>query len=190
MNPTQLSHELRNETTPDLTRRRWIVGLSMLGATAAKLVSLYQTGILRDLPDPPVEVFDSARVDAAPYAYSRLNAPDGPLMLISYGATALLASMGGKDRTRQTPLVPILMTLKIAGDVALALQLAREEWRDTKALCFYCQVATVASLVSLGLALPEARRAIETLRDDDSFKANGYGKPSLRERMREIVAER
>ncbi|MDX2137386.1 MAG: vitamin K epoxide reductase family protein [Chloroflexota bacterium] len=190
MNPTQLSHELRNETTPDLTRRRWIVGLSIVGAMAAKLVSLYQVGILRNLPDPPIEVFDSARVDAAPYAYSRLNAPDGPLMLISYGATALLASMGGKERARRTPLVPLLMTLKIAGDVVLALQLAREEWRDTKALCFYCQIATVASLVSLGLALPETVRAIQTVRDDDTSLANGYGKPSLRERMREIVVER
>jgi hypothetical protein len=29
MNPRQLSHELREDVTPDLTRRRWIVGLSL-----------------------------------------------------------------------------------------------------------------------------------------------------------------
>lgn len=46
MNPRQLSHELRNEISPDLKRRRWIFGLSMVGIAAGKRVSLYQMGMI------------------------------------------------------------------------------------------------------------------------------------------------
>lgn len=41
MEPKQLSLELRKGKSPDLTRRRLIVGLSMLGATMAEAVSMY-----------------------------------------------------------------------------------------------------------------------------------------------------
>jgi hypothetical protein len=40
----------------------------MMGTVAAQLVSLYQTGVLRTLPDPPIPVFDSPKVDASNYA--------------------------------------------------------------------------------------------------------------------------
>lgn len=163
MNPRQLSHELRNEVTPDLTRRRWIIGLSMVGALAGQIVSLYQTGIIKKLPDPPLPIFDSDRVDASDYAYKRLNSPDGPAMLVSYGITAWLASAGGKSRAEQTPLLPLALALKTLYDAGVALELGREEWAENKALCAYCQAATVASLVSVGLALPEALRAVQNL---------------------------
>ena len=57
MDPKQLSHELREVKTPDLDRRRQIIGLSMVGATMGQLVSLYQTGVIDHLPDPPVPFF-------------------------------------------------------------------------------------------------------------------------------------
>lgn len=44
MDPKQLSHELRKGKTPDLTRRRWVVGLSLLGVTVGQIVSLYSGG--------------------------------------------------------------------------------------------------------------------------------------------------
>jgi hypothetical protein len=44
MEPQQLSRELREGNSPDLIRRRWIIGLSMLGVTMGQIVSLYQTG--------------------------------------------------------------------------------------------------------------------------------------------------
>ncbi len=130
----------------------------------AQIVSFYQTGIVRRLPDPPLPGFDSDRVDASDYAYSRFNSPDGPIMLASYAVTAWLAAAGGKDRARERPVLPIAMALKILGDAAVAVELGREEWQENKALCAYCQVATLCSLVSVALALPETRRAIRTMR--------------------------
>lgn len=163
MDPTQLSRELREAHTPDLHRRRWIIGLSLLGAAMGQVVTLYQTGIIRRLPDPPLNIFDSSRVDASEYGYKRLNTPDAVMMVVSYGATAWLAAAGGKDRASDLPLLPVMMGLKILGDAATAVELGREEWRENKALCAYCQVATLASLASIPLAFPETRRALANL---------------------------
>ena len=68
MRPAQLSHELREGDGSDLERRRWIVGLSLVGVAMGAVVGLYQTGILRRLPSLPPDLFDAERVDASDYA--------------------------------------------------------------------------------------------------------------------------
>ena len=163
MNPTKLSRELRTKSNPDLQRRRWIIGLSMVGMTMGQIVTLYQTGILRDLPDPPLPGLDSSRVDASDYAYKRLESPDGAIMVANYAFTTWLASMGGAKRSDDRPWMPLLMGAKLAYDAFTTVKLTQEEWQENKALCFYCQVATVASWVALGLALPEVKRSANQL---------------------------
>ena len=161
LSPAKLSYELRKGRTPDLRRRRWITGLSFVGSAAGMIVSLYQMGVFRRLPDLPLRLFDATKVDASDYAYKRLQMPDGPLMVASYAVTAALASAGGKDRVRDNPALPIALAAKTLYDVVVALKLAQEEWRENQALCGYCQAATVASLISAGIALPEAVRAVQ-----------------------------
>lgn len=163
--PTELSRQLRTGTSEDLQRRRWIVGLSLLGVAAGQVVTLFQTGIIKRLPDPPMDVFDSTKVDASEYAYKRGNMPDAPAMIGTYALTSALASMGGENRATEQPWIPIAMTAKIAGDIATNAVLLKEEWQGNEKLCFYCQTATVVSLVSLALALPETLRAVDRLRN-------------------------
>ncbi len=163
MNPQQLSQELREGDSPDLNRRRQILSLSMLGASMGQIVSLYQTGVIDHLPDPPISIFDADKVDASEYAYSRLNSPDGPIMLVNYGITAWLAAAGGQERAQKNPLLPLAMGAKILVDAVIATELAREEWNENKAFCEYCQIATLCSLASLALAVPEVTSAVRTL---------------------------
>lgn len=168
MNPTQLSRELREGQSPDLTRRRWVVGLSLLGAAMGQLVTLYQTGIIKQLPDPDPsgalgKLFNATKVDASDYAYKRLEVPDGALMLGTYAVTAGLAAAGGERRADEQPYLPLAMAAKVGYDVFTNLSLAREEWGDNHRFCQYCQLASVASLASLALVLPEAARATRTL---------------------------
>lgn len=163
VHPRRLSHELRETTSPDLRRRRWQIGLSLVGVAIGKIVTLYQTGIIRRLPDPPVDVFDSTRVNASNYAYKRLQTPDATLMIVTYGITAALAAAGGKNRAEEQPLLAVATAAKMAMDVGTNLKLAQEEWAENKALCAYCQTATLLSLASLVLALPEATRALRRL---------------------------
>lgn len=163
MTPSQLSRELRLAHTPDLDRRRKTLALSLWGVAAGAVVSLYQTGILSHLPDLPGSIWNADKVDASDYAYERAQTPDGLAMLLTYGVTALLAGAGGKDRARDLPWLPVALAAKVAVDVATNLTLAREEWADNKKLCWYCQSASVASLLSLPLVLPEARTALGRL---------------------------
>lgn len=145
----------------------------MIGAAAGAAVALYQTGVIRRLPDPPLPYIDSNKVDASDYAYKRLNSPDGPLMLISYGVTAYLASAGGRERAKDNPLLPIALGVKTVFDSLLALKLAGEEWQENKALCAYCQAATLASIASVALAAPEAIKAASGLLNDTQYNAQG-----------------
>jgi uncharacterized membrane protein len=161
--PSQLSRELRLEQGGDLSRRRWIIGLSLLGTVLGGIVSIYQTGIVRRLPSLPGRLFDANKVDASDYAYKRLGMPDGPLMVHTYSTTACLAAAGGEDRAHDTPVLPIALAAKAAYDVATCLKLAREEWQENRAFCEYCQLATLASVATLALALPEAWRAARRL---------------------------
>jgi uncharacterized membrane protein len=158
--PARLSRELRLGGGPDLRRRRWIFGLSLLGTLMAQIVSLYQMGLLRRLPDPPAGPFDASKVDASDYAYKRMQVPDGVLMLVTYGVTAALAAAGGRDRVEREPALPLTLAAKTGWDSITALRLAREEWGENRALCAYCQVATLASLASFALSLPEALEAL------------------------------
>lgn len=165
MDPKQLSHELREGRSPDLTRRRWIIGLSALGALAGQIVALFQTGILRRLPDPPLEIFDSTKVDASEYAYKRLQTPDALMMTTDYAVTAWLAGAGGIDRARDIPALPIALAAKTLFGFAQTVRLEREEWQTNKALCSYCTTAMIASGIMAVLALPEAIKAIRGIRE-------------------------
>lgn len=160
MTPKQLSHELRQGASPDLNRRRWIIGLSLLGTVAGQVVTLYQTGIIKRLPDLSLPFIDSNKVNASDYAYKRAQTPDAALMILTYGLTIWSAAAGGKDRADTNPALPIAMSLKTLVDTATNLKLAQEEWQDNKALCAYCQAASLLSLASVVLAVPEAARAI------------------------------
>ena len=160
----RVSDDLRRRVSDHLTRRRRQTAL-MLGATASMgLILLYQTGILRHLPDPPLPGLDSDKVDASGEAYESLKTPDTTLAIASYGATLALIGMGAADRAKQQPIIPLLAAAKIASDGAGAAWLTAEQITKHRAVCFYCLLASAASWAALPQALPEARDAWRRLR--------------------------
>lgn len=136
-----------------------------------QIVGLYQVGVLRRLPDPPIDVFDSSKVDASDYAYRRMATPDGLMMVATYAVTALLAGAGGRDRAQQVPWLPVALAAKTLYDAGVTVKLAKEEWEDNQALCAYCQTATIASFASAMLSLPEAAEALGILKSGGSGDA-------------------
>ena len=156
----RLSEELRRGTSADLSRRRGVIGLALLGAGAMAVVSLYQTGILRHVPEPPLPGLDADKVDASEEAYGRLSVPDGLLGLTSYAMTATLAATGGDDRARRRPWVALALAGKILADVAVAAKLTWDQWTKHKAFCSWCLLGAAASFAMLPLVAPEARRAV------------------------------
>jgi uncharacterized membrane protein len=129
---------------------RDVAGLSLFSAGVMGVIALYQTGVLKRLPDPPG--FDSARVITSPEA-RRFGVPDGLLGLISYGITAALAAAGPSKA----------LTAKVTADAAVAAKLTWDEWTKDHAFCFWCLLATAATAVSAGLVWKGASAAGRTL---------------------------
>ena len=141
------------------------MALSFTGAAIGAIVGAYQMGMIKRLPDIlPGQIFDAEKVDASDYAYRNLQQPDAPMMLMNYGLTAMTIAAGGRDRATQNPALPIIAAGKATFDLVLCSALAVEEWRENKALCSWCQVATALSAATFVLSLPEAARAVRATR--------------------------
>src|ERR1041385_3133286 len=157
---TELSRELRQDTTPDLRRRRRIVGLSLIASASMGVIALYQTGIIKHLPEPPLPFLDADRVDASAEAYAKFDTPDAVLGLASYGVTAVLAAMGGKDRASSAPWVVLALAGKVAFDALNALKLSIDQPVKYRAFCFWCLIAASATFASVPQVIPAVRKAI------------------------------
>ncbi len=164
MRPEELSEQLRRGTGEFLSRRRKIAGLALTATGSMGLVSLYQLGIIKHLPDPPLPGFDSDRVDASAEAYSKLWMPDGPIGLGSYAATLGLAAMGGEDRMSEKPWIPLLLAVKVAFDALQAGKLTVDQVTKHRALCVWCLLAAGSTFATVPLVIPEARAALRELR--------------------------
>lgn len=164
MKPEKLSQQLRQGNDRFLSKRRAVVALSLVAATSMEVISLYQMGLIKHLPEPPLPVFNADKVDASAEAYQYLAMPDGMLGLGSYATTLALASMGGQDRSQQQPLIPVALAGKVILDALIAGKLTLDQLTKHKAFCFWCMLSAFASFVSIPLVLPEAWTAFRKLR--------------------------
>lgn len=167
MEPRLLSDQLRHGRDPLLRRRRGIVGLALTAAGSMGLISLYQVGLIRHIPEPPIPGLDADKVDASGEAYEKLDSPDALIGLTSYGATALLASSGGPRRVDERPWLPLLVAGKVGFDTLQAARLTRDQWARHRAFCSWCLLAAGATFAMVPLAVPEASAALKRLMKTD-----------------------
>jgi uncharacterized membrane protein len=164
MDPQALSWALRLGEAPDLNRRRHVTTLSLIAAGAMGVISLYQMGVTRRVPDLPLKGLNAEKLNASPQAYSILQTPDAPLGLASYAGTMVLAAMGGPDRARTMPWVPLALAGKVAVDALVAAKLTADQATKYKAACLWCLGASAATFAMVPLVIPEAKEALRTLR--------------------------
>ena len=160
----RVSDDLRRGTGSMLRARRRQTACMLAASGAMGVVTAYQSGLLRRLPDPPLPGVDSNKVDASGEAYFHLHTPDAALALASYGASMVLIGMGAGDRAQRQPLIPLLATAKLTYDALGAAYLTVEQISKHRALCAWCLAATLASAAAVPAALPEARAAWRALR--------------------------
>ncbi len=127
------------------------------------VVAAYQNGLIRRLPEPPLNVLDAEKVDASGEAYALLRTPDASLGLASYAATLVLAGMGARDRFEQTPAVPLLLAAKVLLDALGGLYLAAEQATKHRKFCSWCLASAIASGAMVPQVVPEARLALRHL---------------------------
>lgn len=161
--PQRLRRELQESKQSDLNLRRAVIGLSLLGIGAMTAVTLFQTGVVKHLPDPPIDGFDSDKVNSSDTAYA-LGVPDGSLSLASLAANIPLAAFGGENRAEEMPLVPLAAAAKATVEAAVAGWYFYQMPTKEKAWCGYCIVGALANWGIAGLTLIEAKRAWKALR--------------------------
>lgn len=164
MDPEELSKQLREGDHPHLRRRRRILKLAIGAAGSMGVISLYQMGVIPHLPEPALPRLDADRVDASAEAYARFSTPDAVLGFASYAGTMVLASMGAPDRARSHPWMPIALGVKAAADAIQAGKLTVDQWTKHRSFCAWCLVAAGCTFAALGVALPETRAALRSLR--------------------------
>jgi uncharacterized membrane protein len=163
MTPHELGEQWRHGSAGHLRQRRGVVSLALAAAGSMGLITLYQTGLIRRVPEPALPGLDAERVNGSDEAYARFETPDAALGLVSYAVTVCLASAGGPDRAREKPWLPLALAAKVGFDAATAVKLTRDEAMHFRAYCLWCLLATGATLSMVPLVLPEAREALHYL---------------------------
>jgi hypothetical protein len=155
----KLGDELRDGTGDFLCCRRVAASLAVVSIASLGVVALYQLGIFRRLPEPPFPGLNAEKVNGSAEAYALLCTPDAVLGLGSYAATLGLAAMGGANRARTTPWIPLALAAKAGLDALQAAALTRKSWVHYRALSLYSLVTALATFLTLLAVVPEATAA-------------------------------
>ena len=165
LTPSDLRRAIQEDDGQDIALRRAITAVSLVGVASMAVVSLFQMGLVKHLPDPPVRRprFESDQVNSSDEAYG-YGMPDGPLTVFAHGANMSLAAAGPPDRWRNRPWLPILATLASAAQAAIAAKyLFYQMPKVEKAWCPYCILDALTHFATFGLTLPETVKAVRGL---------------------------
>ncbi|HVX42108.1 MAG TPA: vitamin K epoxide reductase family protein [Gemmatimonadaceae bacterium] len=143
--------------------RRWIAALSAVGAANMALGTLVQTGVIRRLPDPPSDAFDSEKVLLSPQAFA-LGVPDAPVAMTGLLANIPLAFAGGARRGVEHPWLPVVIAAKAVVEVSVAAWYLVQMRTRLHTLCAYCLVGSTISAALAVLTMRDAARVLETPR--------------------------
>ena len=116
-------------------------------------VALFQTGVLRRLPDPPGSIFDSAWITSSKDAHP-FGIPDALLGLGSYGVTmALLLAAPECGLARKA------LAVKLAGDSSMAAVNVVKQFVKFRRICSWCTGTAIATgvMVAAGRRYLKAR---------------------------------
>lgn len=145
----------------ELRSKRRLIFLSALGLIDFSIITLYQTGIIRRLPDVPLRFFDSNQVNAAPSAY-RFGAPDGAIGSLAYATTMVLACAGETKNGKNAKFTDLLLAGTVAGNAAGATYYLYEMAFKQKKACVYCLAGAAINFASVALVAPVFKRIVRS----------------------------
>lgn len=139
--------KIRKDRSPSTLQRRKIAALSALGIVDFSIISLYQLGYIRSLPDFPGKIFNSDKVNASNEAVMA-GIPDGVISLGMYTANIVLATAGmrlGKKRS----VFDYLLAAAALGQAAGAAHYLFNMVSVQKKVCLYCIAGAVINFATL-----------------------------------------
>ena len=161
--PQDLRERIQHDDSAEMRLRRAIVASSLVGMGSMAIVSMFQTGMIRHLPDPPLQSFHSNKVNSSSTAYG-YGMPDGPITLGMHPANLALAAAGTPERARERPWLPLLAAGFAGSQAAVAAKYLFHQMPEVdRAWCGYCITDALAHFATFGLTLPEAAKALDSL---------------------------
>lgn len=142
---------LRKDKQPDTQNRRQLACLAALGLVDFSIISLYQLGYIRRMPDLPGKVFDSEKVNSSKEAVM-LGLPDGVVSLTMYAATLFLATAASAKKKHARWLDWLLGGIVLgqaAGGAFYLYNMATVQ----KKVCVYC---VTGALINFAAVRPAA----------------------------------
>lgn len=157
--PGHLREQMLHDRSALMQLRRGAVAVSLLGIAMMTATTLLQAGIIRRLPDPPIDGFDTKKVNTSDEAYS-YGGPDSPINVLMHAANLVLATTGHADRARRHPWLPLLAAaVELPQSVVAAKYLFYQMPKVDRRWCPYCIVDALTHFATLALVLPEAVKA-------------------------------
>ena len=127
--------------------RRRVAALSALGLIDFSIISLYQLGYIRSLPDLPGKIFDSNKVNASKDAQIA-GIPDGPISLGLYAANIFLTAAGMRKRKKRN-FFDYLLGATAISQAAGAAQYLFTMITVQKRVCPYCVTGALINFATL-----------------------------------------
>lgn len=146
-------------TGPSLRRRRAVAALSAIGLADFSVISLYQLGVFKKMPDPPGRIFDSNKINASKKAY-KTGMPDGPLGALFYAGIMAIAAFGGNRGSGRPKGFAWLQAAVATSGAFSALDYLREMIFVEKKACPWCVVGAGLNLAIMGLAAQDLVQSV------------------------------
>lgn len=152
----------RQGRSQELKRRRKIGTLAAAGLVDFAIISLYQLGVVRHLPDVRHRLFDSDRVNASRKAFAT-GIPDGTTGTLLYASILVLSAAYGTSQTGRHPLWSLLLGGAVSAGAIGAAQYLFDMAKQQERACPYCITGALLNFSMVPLAFREAQESLRQL---------------------------
>ena len=150
---------LRLEESRESDVRGVLMAASLLGMASMATVALFQIGVLRHLPDPPVDGFDSDHVNA-PERTSVRGVPDGFRKFTGHAVMLALTAAWTADREARRPWLAFFAAGFALGQAIAAGRAVFRMPKVDKAWCGYRLIDAAVHFVTAAIMVPAAGWAL------------------------------
>lgn len=147
-----------SDQSASLNRRRKLIMLALVGLANTGLITLYQTGIIKQLPDLPLKSFDAAKLTSSEKAFE-FGMPDAPGASLFYSLIMVLATYGGARKIKRIFLFDQLLLGTTVVNAAMGAQYLYNMLTKQKKLCVYCIALTLINFSLLPYSWREFKLA-------------------------------
>lgn len=170
---TRATNDLRFETPPGWSvnpstwpQRLPIIGLALVGGTAATWLALYQHGVVEYAWEPFFG--EGTRLIVIESGFSRFFESwairDAGIGALGYLADAVTGAIGGTNRWRTMPWIVIIFGIFVGPFGAISVMLTIFQPVLYNAFCTLCLVSGVISLAMIGPAVDEVLASLQYMK--------------------------